>query len=55
MELDRRWLVGLAAIRGNEDSHTAHLLRAYHIPGMIELDLSPGPGVGGTDRPDGRI
>ena len=41
MELDRRWLVGLAAIRGNEDSHTAHLLRAYHIPGMIELDLSP--------------
>ncbi len=41
MELDRRWLVGLAAMRGNVDSHTAHLLRAYHIPGMIELDLSP--------------
>ena len=28
-------------MRGNVDSHTAHLLRAYHIPGMIELDLSP--------------
>lgn len=41
MELDRRRLLGLVARKGSVDSHTAILLRAYHIPAIAEVELSP--------------
>ena len=42
MELDRRWLVGLAAMRGNEDSHEPnnhsqrHSAGGHDLPGTVK-------------------
>lgn len=34
-----RNLLGLIARKGSLDSHTAQLVQAYHIPGIVEVDL----------------
>ncbi len=39
MELSQRQLLGLASRKGSVDSHTAILLRSYHIPAMAEVDI----------------
>lgn len=41
MELDRSRLLGLISCRGSVDSHTAMLLRAYHIPALTGVALEP--------------
>ena len=41
MDLDQRRLLGLIARNGSLDSHTAMLVRAYHIPAMVEVDIAP--------------
>ena len=40
MDLDQRRLLGLITRKGSLDSHTAMLVRAYHIPAIVEVDLS---------------
>lgn len=39
MDLDHRRLLGLISRQGSVDSHTAILLRAYHIPAMAQVEL----------------
>ncbi len=39
MELSQRQLLGLVSRGGSVDSHTAMLLRCYHIPAMAEVDI----------------
>ncbi len=39
MELSQRKLLGLVSRKGSVDSHTAILLRSYHIPAMAEVDI----------------
>lgn len=41
MDLDQRRLLGLITRKGSLDSHTAMLVRAYHIPAMVEVDIAP--------------
>ena len=41
MDFDQRRLLGLITRKGSLDSHTAMLVRAYHIPAIVEVDLSP--------------
>lgn len=41
MDLDHRRLLGLIALRGSVDSHTAQLLRAYRIPALAQVPLGP--------------
>lgn len=41
MELDRSHLLGLVFTRDGVTSHTAQLLREYHIPAMAKIDLRP--------------
>ena len=41
MDFDQRRLLGLITRRGSLDSHTAMLVRAYHIPAIVEVDLAP--------------
>ena len=41
MELDRSRLLGLVARQGSVYSHAAHLLLAYRIPAMADVDLGP--------------
>lgn len=38
MEFDRN-LLGLISRKGSIDSHTAQLLRAYHIPAIVDVEL----------------
>lgn len=40
MDLDQRRLLGLITRKGSLDSHTAMLVRAYHIPAIVEVDLA---------------
>jgi len=40
MDFDQRRLLGLIIRKGSLDSHTAMLIRAYHIPAIIEVDLA---------------
>lgn len=39
MELDHRRLLGVVSRNGSEDSHTAFLLRAGHIPAIHRMEL----------------
>jgi len=39
MDLDQRRLLGLITTKGSLDSHTAMLVRVYHIPAIVEVDL----------------
>lgn len=39
MDFDQRRLLGLITRKGSLDSHTAMLVRAYHIPAIVEVDL----------------
>jgi len=39
MDLDQRRLLGLITRKGSLDSHTAMLVRAYHIPAIVEVPL----------------
>lgn len=39
MDFDQHHLLGLIARKGSLDSHTAMLVRAYHIPAIVEVDL----------------
>ena len=41
MDFDQRRLLGLITRKGSLDSHTAMLVRAYHIPAIVEVDLIP--------------
>jgi len=41
MDFDQRRLLGLVTRKGSLDSHTAMLVRAYHIPAIVEVDLPP--------------
>lgn len=41
MDFDQRRLLGLITRKGSLDSHTAMLVRAYHIPAIVEVDLAP--------------
>ena len=41
MDFDQRRLLGLITRKGSLDSHTAMLVRAYHIPAIVEVDLVP--------------
>ena len=41
MEFDRRRLLGLISRKGSLDSHTSMLVRAYHIPAIVEVDITP--------------
>lgn len=41
MDFDQRRLLGLIIRKGSLDSHTAMLIRAYHIPAMVEVGLAP--------------
>ena len=41
MDFDQRRLLGLITRKGSLDSHTAMLVRAYHIPAIVEVPLSP--------------
>lgn len=41
MDFDQRRLLGLITKKGSLDSHTAMLVRAYHIPAIVEVNLSP--------------
>lgn len=40
LDFDQRRLLGLITRKGSLDSHTAMLVRAYHIPAIVEVDLS---------------
>lgn len=40
MEFDRRRLLGLISRKGSLDSHTSMLVRAYHIPAIVEVDVA---------------
>lgn len=40
MDLDQRRLLGLITRKGSLDSHTAMLVRAYHIPAIVEVPLA---------------
>lgn len=39
MDFDQRRLLGLITRKGSLDSHTAMLVRAYHIPAIVEVNL----------------
>ena len=39
MDFDQRRLLGLITRKGSLDSHTAMLVRAYHIPAIVEVPL----------------
>ena len=39
MDFDQRRLLGLITRKGSLDSHTAMLVRAYHIPAIVEVEL----------------
>ncbi len=41
MDFDQQRLLGLITRNGSLDSHTAMLVRAYHIPAIVEADISP--------------
>ena len=41
MDFDQRRLLGLITRKGSLDSHTAMLVRAYHIPAIVEVNLTP--------------
>lgn len=41
MEFDRKRLLGLISRKGSLDSHTSMLVRAYHIPAIVEVDITP--------------
>jgi len=41
MDFDQRRLLGLITTKGSLDSHTAMLVRVYHIPAIVEVDLPP--------------
>ncbi len=41
MDFDQRRLLGLITWKGSLDSHTAMLVRAYHIPAIVEVNLPP--------------
>lgn len=41
MDFDQRRLLGLIARKGTLDSHTAMLIRAYHIPAIVDVELAP--------------
>lgn len=41
MDFDQRRLLGLITRKGSLDSHTAMLVRAYHIPAIVEVDITP--------------
>ena len=41
MEFDRKRLLGLISWKGSLDSHTSMLMRAYHIPAIVEVDITP--------------
>lgn len=41
MDFDQRRLLGLITKQGSLDSHTAMLVRGYHIPAIVEVDLAP--------------
>ena len=41
MEFDRRRLLGLITWAGSLDSHTSMLVRAYHIPAIVEVNITP--------------
>ena len=41
MEFDRKRLLGLISWKGSMDSHTSMLMRAYHIPAIVEVDITP--------------
>lgn len=41
LDFDQRRLLGLITRRGSLDSHTAMLVRAYHIPAIVEVDVAP--------------
>ena len=42
MDFDQHRLLGLITRKGSLDSHTAMLVRAYHIPAIVEVPLTPG-------------
>lgn len=39
MDFDQNRLLGLIARKGSLDSHTAMLIRAFHIPSIVEVNL----------------
>lgn len=41
MDFDQRRLLGLITRKGSLDSHTAMLVRAYHIPAIVEVNVTP--------------
>ena len=41
MDFDQRRLLGLITRKGSLDSHTAMLVRAYHIPAIVEVNVPP--------------
>ena len=41
LDFDQRRLLGLITRKGSLDSHTAMLVRAYHIPAIVEVGLTP--------------
>ena len=41
MDFDQNRLLGLITRKGSLDSHTAMLIRAFHIPSMVEVNLAP--------------
>ncbi|MCI8303958.1 MAG: phosphoenolpyruvate--protein phosphotransferase [Lawsonibacter sp.] len=41
MDFDQRRLLGLITRKGSLDSHSAMLVRAYHIPAIVEVDIAP--------------
>ncbi|MCI9155967.1 MAG: hypothetical protein HFF44_03375 [Lawsonibacter sp.] len=40
MDFDQRRLLGLITRKGSLDSHTAMLVRAYHIPAIVEVNVT---------------
>ena len=41
MDFDQHRLLGLITRKGSLDSHTAMLVRAYHIPAIVEVNVTP--------------
>lgn len=41
MDFDQHRLLGLITRKGSLDSHTAMLVRAYHIPAIVEVSVTP--------------
>jgi len=41
MDFDQRRLLGLITRKGSLDSHTAMLVRSYHIPAIVEVAILP--------------